>query len=262
MYINLSIGIVVVLVGIIGIGVQSDRAKIAGDITATNATVANGVVYGKKAAATVDVYEDFQCPNCLAFEQSVATTLDKDVKANLAQVRFHPISILDRSSNGNRYSSRAANAAICASDVSVDFFVKYHNYLYGKDKSGAEIQPKEGSNGRTNGQLETYANGLGLTAAQKTTFNSCVGSEQHKPFFEAITEKASERGVTGTPTVYVNNKKLGTNDLATLEAAIAKADANGPAPSPSPTPTPTPTPTKTATPTGTKKATPSGSKTP
>jgi protein-disulfide isomerase/uncharacterized membrane protein YphA (DoxX/SURF4 family) len=250
LYLNLSIGIVVVLVGIIGIGVQSGRAKIEGDLTATHATAADGVVYGKKAAATVDVYEDFQCPNCLVFEQSIGATLDKDVKANLAQVLYHTMSFLDSSSNGNRYSSRAANAGICASDISVDFFVKYHNYLYGKDKSGAQIQPKENTNGRTDGQLKTYADAVGITAAQKTTFGTCVDTEQHKALIEAITEKASQNGVTGTPTVYINGKKLSKTDLASVEAAIAKADANGPAPSPSPTAT------KTATPTTTPKTTP------
>jgi protein-disulfide isomerase/uncharacterized membrane protein YphA (DoxX/SURF4 family) len=255
LYVNLSLGIVIVLVAIIGIGVQSGRAKIGGDVTATNASAANGVVYGKKAAATVDVYEDFQCPNCLVFEQSVGATLDKDVKANLAQVRFHTMSFLDASSNGNRYSTRAANAGICASDISVDFFVKYHNYLYGKDKSGAQIQPKEGTNGRTDGDLITYADAVGMTAAQKTTFSTCVQTEQHKALVEAITEKASQRGVTGTPTVYINGKKLSDTSLKSVEAAIAEADANGPAPSPSPTPKPTPTTTK-ATPPTTPSTTP------
>jgi protein-disulfide isomerase len=160
------------------------------------------------------------------------------------------MSFLDSSSNGNRYSSRAANAGICASDISVDFFVKYHNYLYGKDKSGAQIQPKENTNGRTDGQLKTYADAVGITAAQKTTFGTCVDTEQHKALIEAITEKASQNGVTGTPTVYINGKKLSKTDLASVEAAIAKADANGPAPSPSPTAT------KTATPTTTPKTTP------
>ena len=49
LYINSSIAIVVVLVSFIGIGVQSNRAKISGDLTASHASVTNGVVYGKKA---------------------------------------------------------------------------------------------------------------------------------------------------------------------------------------------------------------------
>ena len=232
-YLNASLSIVVVLVSVIGIGVQGGRAKIAGDLTATNASAGNGVVYGKRAAATVDVYEDFQCPVCQAFEQSVGTTLEADVKANRAQVRYHTLSFLDANSNGNRYSSRAANAALCASDVTVGAFVKYHDILF-----KATVQPKEGSGGRSDADLLTYATQAGLTKAQVGTFTTCVQTEQHKALVQGITEKASERGVNGTPTVIVNGKTLKKTDLASLTAAIAAADAKGPPPSPSPTPTP------------------------
>ena len=59
--------------------------------------------------------EDFGCPICLEFERATHVQLEKDVRANLAQVRYHPMSILDRGSP-NQYSTRAANAAVCASD--------------------------------------------------------------------------------------------------------------------------------------------------
>ena len=231
-----SLAGVVILVVLIGIGVQSGRAKIEGTLTAKHATVASGVVFGKAAAATVDVYEDFQCPNCLAFEQSVSSTLDKDVRANKAQVRFHTISILDRSSSGNRYSSRAANAALCASDISVDAFVSFHNILYGKI-SGKQVQPTEGSNGRTNAQLDSYAKASGITGTALTTFQGCVSNEDHKALVEALTERASRNGVTGTPTVKVDGKTIG-NSLSAFNAAVAKALKSGPAPVPSVTPSP------------------------
>ena len=231
-----SLAGVVILIVLIGIGVQSSRAKIAGSLTAKHASVANGVVFGKKAAATIDVYEDFQCPNCLTFEQAVGSTLDKDVRANKAQVRFHPISILNRSSNGHRYSSRAANAALCASDVSVDTFVAYHNVLYGK-VSGKQVQPAEGSNGRTNAQLESYAKSAGITGSALTTFQGCVSNENHKALVEAFTERASEKGVTGTPTVKVNGKSIDAT-LSAFNKAVAKALKSGPTPSPSVTPSP------------------------
>lgn len=229
LYLNSSLALVVVLVSLIGIGVQSGRAKIAGTLTATNATASNGVVYGKAAAATVDVYEDFQCPNCLHFELAARATLEADVKANKAQVRYHTMSFLDSSSNGNRYSSRAANAALCASDVGVDEFVKYHDLLFSTD-----VQPKEGSGGRTDKELISYAQKAGFTAEQVTTVTSCIQTEEHKALVQAITEKASERGVTGTPMVFVDGKKLPDTQLATLTKAIADADAKGPAPAPSP----------------------------
>lgn len=244
---NSSLAVIIAVVCVIGIGVQSGRAKISGSLTATNASASNGVVWGKPAAATVDVYEDFQCPNCLAFEESAGKALEADVRANKAQVRYHTMSFLDASSSGNRYSSRAANAGLCVSDVSTDAFVKFHDILF-----TAAVQPKEGSHGRPDSDFVTYAQQAGLTADQVTTFTSCVQTEQHKALVQAITENASKRGVTGTPTIYVNGKKV-TATLADLQKAIDAAVAKGPKPSPSASPSPSSsaqvTPTKKPTPT-------------
>lgn len=234
LYLSGSLAVVVALVSFIGIGVQAGRAKIQGSLIAAHASVANGVVYGKKAAATVDIYEDFQCPVCAQFEQQSHAWLDEAVKKNLAQVRFHTVSILDNSSNGNRYSTRAANAAICASDVSVDFFVAYHNVLYGTDPNGNQIQPREGTNGRSDLDLIKYATFAGIPTQDSATFSSCVTGQQHVGLVQAITDRFSQDGMTGTPTIKVNGKTLSTNDLKALQDAVAAADKNGPAPEPSP----------------------------
>ena len=248
LWVNGSLALIVVLVSVIGIGVQANRAKITGDVTATNASVSNGVVFGKAAPATVDVFYDYQCPHCLVLEQGVHTALETAARAGKAQVRFHPVAFLDSSSSGNHYSTRAANAALCASDVSVDMFLKYHDILFGKDPSGVQIQPPEGSHGRTDTELISYAKQAGMTPAQITTFTTCVQSQQHKALVQAMTENASKRGVVGTPTVKVNGKELSSPDLASLQAAIDAAVAKAPPVTPSVTPkvTPTPTPTGTA----------------
>lgn len=249
-YVSSALAAVVVLVSVIGIGVQANRAKIQGDLTATNASVRNGVVVGQAAPVTLDVFEDFQCPNCLAFEQSSHSDIAAKIKSGDIQVRYHTMAFLDGASNGNRYSSRAANAALCASDINVDTFAKYHDVLFGKDKSGQQVQPKEGSHGRTDTQLIGYARQAGITGDNLTTFQTCVTSEQHKALVEAITDNASKRGVTATPTVLVNGKKLGTVDKQSLDDAIAAAAAKAPKPTPSPSSSTTPsTPATTPSPT-------------
>lgn len=246
-----SLSAVVVLVALIGIGVQASRAKITGVTPGANSTVANGVTFGKKAPATVDIYEDFQCPFCLKFETAVDKTMDADVRANRAQVHFHTLSFLDRASNGHRYSTRAANAAICMSDVTPDppltgpdLFVRFHNLLFTK-----AVQPTEGSNGLSNGRLEKLAIQAGLAAKLRADFDTCVENETHVPLVEAITERASKDGITSTPTVMVNGKSISPT-LAAYQAAVAEALKTGPKPNPSKTPTPTPTPSVTTTPSG------------
>ncbi|HET6877350.1 MAG TPA: MauE/DoxX family redox-associated membrane protein [Jatrophihabitans sp.] len=228
LYINASLVGVVVLVSFIGIGVQAGRAKIEGSLFAQNATVDNGVTFGKPAAATVDIYEDFQCPHCQDFELTVGKTVEADVRANKAQVHYHSLAFLDASSNGNRYSSRAANAALCASDISVDDFVAYHDYLYRKD-----VQPVEGTNGRTDAQLIGYAQKVGITGGNLSTFAGCVHAERHKALVQAITDRASQVGVNATPTIKVNGQSIAPT-LQAFNAAVAQALKHGPAPNPSP----------------------------
>lgn len=238
-YINASLAAIVVLIALIGIGVQAGRAKIEGTLTAVHASVSHGVTFGKKAAATVDIYEDFQCPNCLNFEKKAGAQIDRDVRANKAQVHFHIMSFLDSSSNGNQYSTRAANAALCASDGTVDLFVAYHNLLYGK-LHGKQVQPAEGSHGRPNSAFVSYAQAIGIKGSDLTTFTTCVQDQQHKALVQALTEQASKDGVNSTPTIKVNGKSIKPT-LAAWNSAVADALKKGPAPNPSKTPSPTPT---------------------
>jgi protein-disulfide isomerase len=235
LYLTAALGVLVVLVAVIGMAVQSNRAKIQGDTVATNATVANGVVVGKAAQVTVDLFEDSQCPACLAFEQSVGPTVAADIAAGKIQARYHMLSFLDASSNGNNYSTRAANASVCASDVNVQTFQKYHTILYGKDSTGANNQPAEGSSGRTDIQLEDWGKQAGITGDAFTTFQQCVSTQEHKAFVQAITDNASKLGLSQTPTVKINGKDLSNTTKDGFDAAVKAAGGGEPA-TPSPTP--------------------------
>jgi protein-disulfide isomerase len=250
LYLEGSLALVIVLVTLIGVGVQAGRAKISNVVLGSHAN-ASGVVFGKAAAATVDIYEDFGCPICKHFESTVATKLDQQVRANIAQVRFHPISILDGSSP-NKYSTRSANAALCVSDSSVDDFVAYHNLLY-----AGTFQPTEGTAGPGDAQLIGLGRKAGVPNSADTTLSNCITNGKYEPLVAQLTEKASEAGVTGTPTVYVNGKRV-TATATDLFAAIAKANV-GHTPSPSKTPTPTPTVSTSASTSPSPSGSPSGS---
>lgn len=240
LYVDSSIALVIVLVSFISIGVQANRAKITHVKVGPNVSIANGVTFGKPAAATVVIYEDFGCPNCENFEQATHEQLEKDVRANLAQVHYHTISFLDRNSP-NQYSTRAANAALCASDIGVDTFLKYHDILYGTNPlTGQQTQPEEGTPGPGNTTLIQLGKKAGMTTAQTTTFSDCVTSLKYKGLIAKLTDNSTIAGVTGTPTILVNGKKLPNYSSATLFNAIKAAD-KGHTPHPSVTPSPTPT---------------------
>jgi protein-disulfide isomerase/uncharacterized membrane protein YphA (DoxX/SURF4 family) len=231
-YTTSGLAIVVVLVSIIGIGVQSNRAKITGDPSTGDVSVRYGVVYGKVAAARVDIYEDFDCAKCLAFEQATRAKLEADVKANLAQVHYYDVGYL------GKYSLRAANAAYCVADNGVDDFVKYHDILFGKDSKGAQVQPVGAAPPPTDAALQAYGAQAGLNTTQIATLTTCITGQSYVPLVEALTDNANKRGFHSVPIVQVNGKSLSDLSLAGLNAAIAAAGVKGPKPSPSPTPTP------------------------
>lgn len=217
-----SVAALSVLICVIAIGVQSNRAEIQGTLEATNASVDDGVVWGSATApVTVDIYEDFQCPVCKDFEQATGEDLTTLVTEGKIKIKYHTMAFLDAQSNGNRYSSRAANAAICASDVSVDDFHRFHAFLFGVDAVGEDNQPAEGSNGISDSSLLDYASAVGLTT---TGFTSCVQGETHKALVEAITDKASRDGINSTPTILVGGEEVEPQEGdATLSAAVLRA---------------------------------------
>lgn len=228
-FLALTVGLAVLLVSVIGIGVQAGRAKIQGSLEATNASVTNGVTVGKATAPIiVDEFEDFQCPICQTLESELGTPLAKLVADGSVKVRYHMMAFLDASSSGNRYSSRAANAGLCASDISPTVFQQFHAVLYGKDKAGKLVQPAENGNGRPDADFTTFLKQAApkVTADQVSTFETCVSSEQHKALVQAITDESSKRKVSGTPTVMVQGKLVsgGTKADAVL-AAIKDAQA-------------------------------------
>jgi len=242
----IGIAVVAVLVTAISISVQAKRAKVSGDTTAVNATLAGGVPVGATdAPVTVEIYEDFQCPACNAFEQSFGETLAADVKAGKVKVKYFPLAFLDAQSDGNRYSSRASNAAICAADISAGTFVKLHSVLFGKNASGKNNQPAESSGGLNDTKLLDLAT-KAVPSASTSTFTTCVQSEKHKAFVAQLTENASKGGITQTPTVKVNGKEVGSPTKTDVTAAIdaaAKGKKLGTPPTPDPadaTPSPSP----------------------
>jgi protein-disulfide isomerase/uncharacterized membrane protein YphA (DoxX/SURF4 family) len=232
LWINTSVVVVGIASLIVGIGVLHDHATFKDVQPVSGASAGNGYAYGKQAAATVDVYQDFFSPQSAKFAQESYKTLVDDAQKNLAQVRFHLIAPLDHSSNGSGYSTRAANAALCIAQVSSDEFIKYQDLLYGTDKTGKQVRPTS-EGGVSTTDFTRYGTDLGLTT-EATTFRDCVSAKTHKDLVEAMTEYASNKGVGITPAVYVNGKKVAPN-LASVSAAIAKANV-GATPKPSTSP--------------------------
>ncbi|GAA3386182.1 DsbA family protein [Cryptosporangium minutisporangium] len=176
-----------------------------------NATRSAVMIGQTDAPVTVDVYLDFQCPACKAFEEQSGATLQKYVDDGTVKIRYHPVAYLDRFSSGTEYSSRSSAASGCASDAGK--FTEFLAALY-------DNQPEEGGTGLTDETMISLANKAGITGEE---FATCVTDEKYADWTKAVTDEASKAGVTGTPTVEVDGTALENPTAAALTEAIEAA---------------------------------------
>jgi protein-disulfide isomerase len=191
----------------------------------------------------IQLYVDYQCPICGAFEKANASQISTLVKTGAATLEIHPISILDRVSLGYKYSTRAANAAACVANYSPNNFFDYSALLFAN-------QPAENTNGLTDGQLMT----LVKKAKPKnlSTIDNCITKQDFKSWVNAATTRATTgpiagtnvKKVSGTPTVIINGQQYtgAVNDSTAFAAAVVKAAGDTFTKDSTATPTPTPTP--------------------
>ncbi len=227
----ISLAIVAVVIALIAVGGyaiknESDKNKQETKvITPQGATKDFGIVYDTEAAGgtvpdgtepvSVELYEDFQCPACLSFEQQSNAFLKQQVKDGAITITFRPFSFLDENGGSpNEYSHRSTNVALCALDAGgVTDYVKAHDLLYAN-------QPDEQTNGPENKELIATMESAGITG-----IDACVRAGTFIPWVDKAKEAGAERGVNSTPTVYVDGKKVDSPTPAALQKAIVDASS-------------------------------------
>ena len=209
-----STGLVVAVIalllfaGAVGFGVYRAQRG-TGDVTVPAGATPTGVTVGQASAlATIDVYLDFQCPVCKAYEEQSASTIDELVASGQVKVVYHPVAYLDRYSS-TEYSTRSSQASGCAADAGV--FPEYLRLLFAE-------QPPENSAGLPDDRLIA----LGRQAGAGDEFARCVQDERYAGWTASVTDAASQASITGTPTVLVNGAPVGRTPEA-LRAAVAAA---------------------------------------
>jgi protein-disulfide isomerase len=201
---------VLIIAGLIGWGVLAGQDDdTAGKVVVPSTATDGGTAFAAGSGPVkVDIYEDFMCPVCKEFETEAGATVEKLVAAGKVTVQYHPIAILDRASNGTEYSTRSAAASAAAAEGGK--FAEYHKVLF-------DNQPAEGSDGLSDERLIELGRSVGLTDQK---FADAINAGTYKAWATDVTEKASARGVTGTPTVYVGGKQLTNPTAAALEQAV------------------------------------------
>jgi len=197
----ISVAVLVVVALVIALVVWMNNAA-TGPGTAPDAANINaetGAIIVGDGTGTIDTYIDFMCPVCNQFEQQYGETINAAVADGSATLNIHPISILDRASQGTKYSTRSANAMYCVAVADPDASVPFMQAMY-------ENQPEESSKGLTNEEILGIASGVGVT-----DIDSCVTDETYSKYVTAMTPKTPvQPGAAGigTPTVVVNDEVL------------------------------------------------------
>jgi protein-disulfide isomerase len=207
---------VVVVIALVVIVVQTQRTATSPDAAAPANSDGTVISVGSTdAPVTVDLYEDFQCPNCRTFEDESGSTLAQLVADGTVQARYHGMAFLDTSAN-DQYSTRALNAAAAVvAAAGPEAFQTFHDLLFAN-------QLPEGGSGLTDDQLVQYAAQAGAegSAVEKDIRNLTYGD-----WVKTATDEASRDGVTGTPTVFVGGQKLADLTPDGLTAAVSAAAA-------------------------------------
>ncbi len=218
--------VVVIVAGIIGaalwtVNSKKDKASPSASPSATGPlpTGVSGPAYGTAVGTAekpvLDVYEDFQCPACAATEKALGATFDQLVAEGKVKLVYHPMNFIDQKVQ-NDSSTRASAAFGCAVDAGVT--QKYHDIVYAN-------QPAQEGIGYTQEQLKSFGVQAGITGAALDTFNTCVDQQKYAAWPVLANEAAFARGVSATPTFYLNDQKLSTADYSTPEALTAKIQA-------------------------------------
>jgi protein-disulfide isomerase len=161
---------------------------------------------------TMDLYVDYQCPVCAAFERRFGQQVTQLADQNQVRLVVHTLSFLDDNLN-NDSSLRAANAAACAADQGR--FLPYHNAVFAG-------QPTKEGQGYTDAQLAEFATTAGISGAAKQSWQQCYDTREHNQYVQSVQTQSEKDGVNGTPTIKLNGRQV---DLTTLTSAQALTDA-------------------------------------
>jgi protein-disulfide isomerase len=178
----------------------------------------------------VEIFLDYQCPACRSFElggqgadgqkiPGLIERLQQPLAEQKVKVVYYTVAILDYTSP-NKYSTRAAAAAGCAAD---------ENKISDFTQVLMDKQVEEGTAGPTDEQLIEYGQSVGLGES----FVKCVKDRTYIDWVPQVNEEFENRGLTGTPSIFVGGKRVEQKENESLPAyldRIMELAGDGPAP--------------------------------
>jgi len=158
---------------------------------------------GRDAPVTVVEFSDFQCPSCKGHHQTVKDLLQEfkgrvKLVARQYPLGYHPL------------AQKAAEAALCAHEQGA--YWEYADLLFSEQESMQE------------GTFRSLAEALGLDMGR---FGQCLDSGRYRDQVLRDKSDGAKAGVSGTPTFFVNGKRVPDLRRETIRSAILKELGSG-----------------------------------
>ncbi|MBN7794716.1 DsbA family protein [Microbacterium esteraromaticum] len=194
----------------------------------------------------IHVYVDYLSAAASEFEGANARQLATWIEQGAVTVTYHPVAMLTASSNGTKYSLRAASAAACVATYSQDQFYDYNHELL-------TDQPEIDTDGRTDVQLADLAVAVGVQNPKQV--RECIEQQDFVKWAKGATTRALEGPLPGSKDLKLTNEALvvvegkayvgAMGDPAEFSQFVLTTASDEYFGATQPTPTPTPVPTTT-----------------
>ncbi|GAA4059165.1 hypothetical protein GCM10023065_05970 [Microbacterium laevaniformans] len=189
-----SVAAVVVVALVIGLVVWMNNVSSGpgAQPSSSNINTDTGAISFGSGPDVVDTYVDFMCPICNQFEKTEGETIKQLVSDNKITLNIHPVSILDRASQGTKFSSRSASAMFAVAEADPANAYAFMEAMF-------QNQPQESSPGLSDDQIVSIAKGAGVNVT--SDLEKAITSGTYIKFVQA---HGLPDGAKGTPTLVVN----------------------------------------------------------
>ncbi len=161
------------------------------------------------APVTIAIFEDFNCPACRFFEETIFPQIERDyIRTGQAQLYFFNYQFLGPN------SITAGLASLCAHDQNEAAFWEYKTMIY-------RVQEPNNQNWANPQRLQELASNIGDLDA--VALRQCIDDRR---FEERLTQNrniGTAAGVQGTPSVFVNGVRIDNgNNFALIQSEIER----------------------------------------
>jgi protein-disulfide isomerase len=145
-----------------------------------------------KAPVKIEIFEDFVCPYCKGFEEASQEELRQAAKDGKAFLVYRPIAFI------TPYSASSLNAfAVVQDKAGAQTALKFHDLLF-------DNQPPEDDDPRIDWLVEQAV----AAGAKEADIKAGIEGNDFEQWVTNGADAASQRGVTGTPTVFVDGEQV------------------------------------------------------